>query len=308
VTAVGTAAPVDAAPVASFTATATGLGVAVSSTSTDSDGTVAASAWNWGDGSAPGSGTTATHTYAAAGTYTVTLTVTDDRGATGTTTRTVAVAPVTVPPIASDAFGRTVTGGLGTADTGGAWTAAAGPTRQSVTPGVAELRLDAAGQNTGSYLGGVAQTGADIRTTVQTTTASTGTGTYVYVGGRRVAGQGEYRVRVRITPTGQVYLALSRLVGTTEAFPGGEQLVSGLTYTPGTPLNAHVQVVGTGTTTVRAAVWTTGAEPAAWQLTRTDSTAALQVPGGLGLAAYRPSGTTTPTAVRFTGYTVTAVR
>jgi hypothetical protein len=42
-------------------------------------------------------------------------------------------------------------------------------------------------------------------------------------------------------------------------------------------------------------------------MTRTDTTAALQAAGGVGLAAHRPSGTTAATVVRFTGFTVTPV-
>jgi PKD repeat protein len=303
------AAATNQPPTAAFTVTANGLVASVDGTgSTDSNGTVTGYAWNWGDSTTPGSGATTTHTYAAAGTYTIVLTVTDNGGATGTVSHPVTVsAPQGPPAIVDDTFNRTVTGGLGTADVGGAWTASAGGTRQSVTPGVAEMRLTAAGQNTGSYLGGVAQTSADIRTTLTTTAASTGNGTYVYVTGRRVNGVGEYRVRVRLLANGTVALALSRLTGTTEAFPNGEIIVPGVTYTPGTPLNVHVQVFGTGTTTIRASVWTTGTEPATWQMTRTDTTAGLQANGGIGLAVHRPSGTTANATVRFSTLTVTAV-
>ena len=79
------------------------------------------------------------------------------------------------------------------------------------------------------------------------------------------------------------------------------------TYTAGTPLNVHVQVFGTGTTQVRASVWTTGTEPATFQMSRTDTTAALQALGAVGLNAHRPTGTTAVTAVRITAFTVTPV-
>jgi hypothetical protein len=208
--------------------------------------------------------------------------------------------------LADDTFGRTLTGGLGTADTGGAWTVSAGGTRQSVTPGVAELRLDAAGNNTGAFLGAVSQAGADVRTTFSVTATPTGNGTYVYVTGRRVGSGLEYRVRVRLLADGRVGLALSRLSGGTEAFPGGEVIVPGLTYTAGQALNVRVQVSGTGTTQVTARTWLEGfPEPAAPSLTRTDATAALQAAGGVGLMVHRPSGTTAATAVRFTAFRVT---
>jgi PKD repeat protein len=303
-----TAPPANQAPVAAFTATSTDLTVALDAVgSTDPDGDVVAWAWAFGDGSS-GTGETATHDYATAGTYRVALTVTDDDGATATTEQDVTVsAPPAGPAVlADDTFGRTVTGGLGTADTGGAWTVSGGGTRQSVTPGVAELRLDAAGNNTGSYLGGVSGTRTDVTTTFSLTAAPTGNGTYVYVTGRRVGTGLEYRVRVRLLANGTVGLVLSRLSGGTEAFPGGEVIVPGLTYTAGQALNVRVQVSGTGTTQITARAWLEGSpEPVAPTMTRTDTTATLQEAGAVGLLVHRPTGTTAVTAVRFTAFRVT---
>jgi PKD repeat protein len=299
------------APTAAATATAGGLSVSVDgSGSTDPDGTVTTYAWTFGDGGTA-TGVTATHTYAAAGTYPVTLTVTDDDGATATTTREVTVADDTPPPdpvdpavIAADAFGRTVSGGLGTADVGGAWTASAGAARQSVTPGTATLTVGP-GNNTGSHLGSVSQTSADVRTSFSLGSVPTGGGTYVYVTGRRVSAGNEYRVAVKVGSTGQVSLVLSRLAGGTEAWPGGEVAVPGLTYTAGTTLHVRVRVSGTGTTSVSGSVWADGAaEPATPQLVRTDTTAALQAPGSVGLAAYSSGTATAPVAVRVTALEV----
>jgi hypothetical protein len=101
-----------------------------------------------------------------------------------------------------------------------------------------------------------------------------------------------------------VYLALSRLSGGAETFPGGEIAVSGLTWSAGSTLNVRVQTSGRGTTQVTAKVWTGATEPAAAQLTRTDTTAALQAAGSVGLAAFRPTTATAATAVRFGALTV----
>lgn len=305
---VGPPPPANVAPTASFTAAPAGLAVSLDATgSTDPDGTVAGYAWDFGDG-ATGTGATASHTYAFSGTYSVKLTVTDDRGTTASTTTdvTVLAPPVVVQVVAADTFNRTVTGGLGTADTGGDWTVAAGATRQSVTPGVAELRLDAAGNNTGSFLSGISRADADVRTTFTLSQMPTGNGTYVYVSGRRVGTGLEYRARVRVLADGRIALAVSRLSGGTEAFPGGEVVLPGLTYAPGTAVNVRVKVSGTGTTRVDASVWLDGSvEPATPSVSRTDTTAELQVAGGVGLAAYLPTGTTAATAVRITTFTVT---
>ena len=49
----------------------------------------------------------------------------------------------------------------------------------------------------------------------------------------------------------------------------------------------RLQVTGTNPTTIRLKVWPAGAtEPTAWQTTATDSTAALQGAGAIGLSGY----------------------
>ncbi|WP_231502635.1 PKD domain-containing protein [Blastococcus sp. URHD0036] len=317
VTAVGatpTPPPANVAPTAAFTAQATGLAVAVDGrTSADSDGTVAGYSWNWGDGTAAGSGATASHTYATAGSYTVTLTVTDDDGATATATRPVTLTapggPAQPLVLAADAFERAVTAGLGNADVGGAWTASVGASRLSVASGGAVLSLPTAGNETGAYLGSVAATAVDVRAAVSLSSAPTGTGTFVEIGGRRVGAGNEYTVRMRVAPDGGVFLALSRIVAGTETFPGGETQVAGLTWTPGSVLQVRVRVTGTGTTTVTGAVWATGGtEPVTPQLSRTDTTAALQAPGTVGIGAYRPGSATAATAVRFDDLQVTVAQ
>ncbi|MBN1094882.1 PKD domain-containing protein [Blastococcus sp. TML/C7B] len=313
---VGAPAPVvNQDPVAAFTATPAGLGITVDGTgSTDADGTVASHSWNWGDGTPAGSGATATHTYGAAGTYTVTLTVTDDDGATATTTRPVTVtAPVEEPPVeeppveeppteqplVADEFDRSVTGGLGTADVGGAWTVAAGAARQSVSGGAGVL-ASVKGTNTGSFVGGVSQTRTEVQTRLSLGSVPTGGGSSVYVIGRRVAANQEYRARVRVLADGSVRVGMVRLSGTSDdVLIGAEVLVPGLTYTAGTELDVRVRVAGTGTTELAATVWKAGtAEPVAPTLTRTDTTAALQAPGSVGLFTYLSGSATAPVEVR----------
>ncbi len=114
---------------------------------------------------------------------------------------------------------------------------------------------------------------------------------------------------VKVAADGRVSLTLSRLAGGVEGWPGGEVVVPGLTYTPGMRLDVRVRVSGAGSTDVAATVWAAGtAEPAAPQLVRTDTTAALQAPGAVGIAAYRPASAPAATAVRVSGFEVTAGR
>jgi hypothetical protein len=102
-----------------------------------------------------------------------------------------------------------------------------------------------------------------------------------------------------------VAVAITKLAGSsTEVLVGSEVTVAGLTYTPGTPVNVHLVVSGTGTTQLAATVWTGATEPATPTVTRTDTEAALQAPGAVGLSAYLSGSATSPLAVRFTGLTV----
>jgi large repetitive protein len=66
-------------------------------------------------------------------------------------------------------------------------------------------------------------------------------------------------------------------------------------------LRLRLQASGSGTTSLNAKVWKTGAvEPAAWQATITDTTAGLQTAGGVGVNAYlSTTATTAPVTATF---------
>jgi hypothetical protein len=75
--------------------------------------------------------------------------------------------------------------------------------------------------------------------------------------------------------------------------------VTGPTYTPGTALTVRFEVAGSGPATLRAKAWTAGTqEPAAWQITAADTSAALQRPGGLQVEVYHSKSATAPVTVR----------
>ncbi|MFC5743991.1 LamG-like jellyroll fold domain-containing protein [Actinomadura rugatobispora] len=279
----GTTAP-NQPPTAAFTSACDQLACTFdASGSSDADGTVAGHAWDFGDGST-GTGATPSHTYAAAGEYTVKLTVTDDDGATGQVTHAVTVASQT---LASDAFGRTVASGFGTADTGGAWTGLGNAGALSVSGGAGRVQLPATTNSGGGYLNDVSTTGSDVTVKVAGDKEGTGNGVYFWTLGRRVSGAGEYRARIRFRPSGVVSLQLSRTdAAQVETAVVAEQTVAGLTYAPGQALRLRMQVTGTSPTTLKAKVWADGAAEPDWQLTGTDDTAGLQAAGSVGLRTY----------------------
>lgn len=276
--------PVNGAPTAAFTATPSPLAVAVDGSASTDDGTIVSYAWDFGDGGT-GSGVTANRTYATPGTYTIVLTVTDDQGATGTSSQSVVVPdlPVGPQPFATDAFERTVTNGLGTADLGGAWTLSGSATNFSVASGQGRLRMSGAATGVSAFLPGTS-TDTEIRATLGVDKVGTGGGIYSSVVARRV-GTADYRGRVRFMAGGGVQIFITRN-------QGGETnlanlVVPGLTVGANEMVNVRFQATGTSPTTLRLKVWKVGTtEPAGWQLTTTDSSAALQSGGGVGLVTY----------------------
>lgn len=289
-------------PSASFTTSVSGLTVAVNgSASADPDGTISSYSWDFGDGGTA-TGATAQRTYGAAGTYTITLTVTDNDGATASTTRTVTVTS-TGTASASDAFGRTLASGWGTADTGGTWALNGSSSYFSVGNGVGAMNL-AAGRGPSAYLPGVSTTAADTAVTLSLDKIGNGGGTFLGVAGRRVASN-EYRGKIKVASDGSVTLQITRLAGGSETTLS--QISAGFAVTAGQAVRLRVEVTGTSPTTVSAKVWRVGtAEPAGWMLTSTDTTASLQDAGSVGLMAYLSSAATNaPVIARFDDFTST---
>lgn len=286
--------PANQPPVARFTSSTSGLTVTVdASTSSDADGTIASYAWQFGDGATATGVRPPAHTYAAAGTYTVSLTVTDDDGATGTVT-----APVTVstdPPVttlARDAFERTVASGWGSAEQGGTWTVSPS-TALSVASGKGRI-TNAVGASRTAYLRSVSSAATQLSLSLSPDKVTTGGGLYVSVAGRAVQGQGEYRAKLVLRSDGRAVLSLIRTSSTgAETTIRAGVLVPNLTFTAGSSVRLRVEVTGTNPTTVRARAWNgAAAEPTTWLSTVTDATAALQVPGSVGLVSYYSSSAT----------------
>jgi hypothetical protein len=104
-----------------------------------------------------------------------------------------------------------------------------------------------------------------------------------------------------------VRLFLTRVAGTTETTIATLNTVPGLTLTGGETVEVRFQMQGTSPTQLRAKVWLAGqSEPSTWQLTGSDSTAALQGAGGVGFVTYLSgSSTNAPHTLSFDNLRVT---
>ncbi|WP_374311562.1 metallophosphoesterase, partial [Microbacterium sp.] len=211
-------------------------------------------------------------------------TVSDGTSVTRGPTWSTTVQPPASTPLAADTFTRSATAGWGTAETGGAWTVNS-TTKLSVTGGVGRISSNA-GSTLTATLPTMDATAVDARATVAFDRVPDRALTFTTAA--RQVGSSAYAARVVTNPNGTFTLHAMR-DGT--ALAGGT--VAGSTLTPGAKLRIRIQVEGTSPTTIRARAWLDGAaEPTSWTATATDSTAALQQPGGLRFTSYLSSSAT----------------
>jgi hypothetical protein len=221
-------------------------------------------------------------------------------GGTFTDAFTVGPPPDDPQPLARDDFTRSVTGGWGSAPTGGTWAVTGNAANLQVAAGAGVMALGP-GSTRGATLASLSSTGSDSSVTVSLDRVPGGSGGYATVIGRQV-GTGGYSASAWVKATGAVALVLKQ--GSTAL---SVATVPGLVFTPGTELTLRLQVTGIAPTTVRAKLWPTGQpEPAAWMLSTTDATAALQTAGSVGLQGYLSSTAGPSTTTRFDDYEVRA--
>ncbi|MET0811965.1 MAG: hypothetical protein ABWY03_02850, partial [Microbacterium sp.] len=201
--------------------------------------------------------------------------------------------------LAGDDFGRTAASGWGTSDKGGAWSVLYGAaSAATVADGLAKVALPA-GQTRNLALAGLAVQNVEIQTDFSLAEAPVTGASYAGIVARQTATD-SYQVRVWMQANGAVWLVTQRgnTVLNSYALPGVTRL-GGETYT------LKVNVTGTGTTTIQAKLWATGtAEPAAWQITSTDSAAGAPTTGYVSVHTNRGASATSPGTFTFDNFRV----
>jgi hypothetical protein len=127
--------------------------------------------------------------------------------------------------------------------------------------------------------------------------------------GRKVGGNNDYRAKLWISATGQATLYLAKIVAGAETTLTTQNL-SGITYAAGDQLQIRLQVSGLLPTSLNAKVWkSVQTEPTAWTSSTTDTTAALQAAGSIGLLTYLSrTATNGPVTASFTALAARPVR
>jgi len=293
--------PPPPAPVANFTSAQQAGSLTVDFTDT-STGSPTSWSWDFGDG---GSSTqrNPSRTYAAAGDYSVRLTATNASGSDAVT-KTVSVAAV--PPsstLAADTFGRTVSNGWGSANTGGAYTLEGSSANFSVGGGVGSMVLPATGATRATLLPAVSARDVDITFRVRSDKAAVGGAQYVYGVVRRNSNNA-YRPKIILNTNGTVAVHAGQVVNNSESSVAPSVTVPGLTHTANSFIWVRAQVTGASPTTIRVKAWADGqAEPSAWHFSATNSNSALQTAGAVGLRAYI-SSTNVPITFSFDDFSV----
>jgi CSLREA domain-containing protein len=298
--------PPPPAPVAAFTWSQEAGNLTVDFTDT-STGIIGQRTWDFGD-SVTSTDQNPKHTYATAGDYTVSLTVSNAGGSNSKTSLVSVQAPV-ANTIAADAFSRSTSNSWGSADIGGLYTVQGTIANYSVAGGVGLIAVPAGGITRSALLNDLSQSNVDIRFRVALDKVATGGAYFVYAVARRNSNN-EYRPQLIFKANGSVSVQASVLIGGSESSLGAAVVVPGVTQAVGAFIWVHAQITGANPTTVRINAWADGQpEPAGWLFSATNSAAAVQSAGAVGLRTYVASAATNaPVTFSFDDYSVSLIQ
>jgi DNA-binding beta-propeller fold protein YncE len=208
--------------------------------------------------------------------------------------------------VASDSFGRTVSGGWGSADVGGPWTILDSASSWSVSPGAGSINVPATAQRR-AVLGGVSVQDVDLLSKLTLPRCTTaGKACDAFLLGRVSSGSNPTNYRVGVVQgagSSDILLRAQRSDGTNLA----SDLDTGIPAADGAQVMLRVEFQGVNPTVIRARAWLAGTtEPSSWLLNVTDNDPAEQTAGAVGLRA-RNEDTSGAHTFTFQNYTATTL-
>jgi hypothetical protein len=216
------------------------------------------------------------------------------RPATGPTTN-----PADIAVLARDSFARSVAGGWGSAEVGGAYVAS-GAGQLGVTNGlgVASLSPDQRGQ---VLLPAAASRDVVFEYTVDLDHAQRTGETVVYAILRSSGETSAYRLAIHFAPT-VVYAGIDKLVDGAVVSLGSDVAVTGQAPGNAIPpaLRLRVEASGSDPTTLRLRAWPAAEpEPNEWHVSVIDWTGQLQGSGAIGIGWQTDARETAPVVLHF---------
>ncbi|MFJ5259084.1 hypothetical protein ACIQAC_01235 [Streptomyces sp. NPDC088387] len=201
-------------------------------------------------------------------------------------------------PALWDQFARTVAGGWGAPDAGGAWTVTGTAADYSVGSGVGSVAQPSVGI---AHLTLTPAPGPDVDLYVDVATSVLASGASLFTGPllRAVDNNNHYSCRVDFTTAAAVNMTVRKRVAGVETQLG--TYTSGLTHVAGTFYRVRVQSAGT---TLRAKIWLASTpEPRQWQIEVTD--ASLTAAANVGSRSFANTGSTAVSPVmRFDNFLI----
>jgi RHS repeat-associated protein len=205
---------------------------------------------------------------------------------------------------ASDAFNRTVTGGWGTADVGGAWSGT--DSTFSVSPGGGKVTLSSA-TNKNANLTAVAARDQEVLVKLNVNKLATGGTTTAWVALRRQSSTTYYSAQVAFNTSHTISLSFVRTSNGTSTTIGSG--IAAPTHLATDSYWLRVQISGTTATNGKMRLWKVGTtEPTTWTVNSTDNATptALRGTGHVGVR-FQVAGSGFPIVGTFSALAFTSI-
>lgn len=216
-------------------------------------------------------------------------------------------------PDVTDTYSRAVSSGLGSTDTGQAYTTSGGAAGDyNVANGVATISMSAVNSSRWATIT-APYADVDLHIAASTPVVPTGGSHFYALTARFVDTNNSYLGRIDFATDGTLALTIRKRIGGVETQLAGGT-VAGLLFDPGTVVHVRLQVIGAvaGTAVARARIWIDGTpEPAGWQAwtdgTFNPTADGLTAAGSVGIRTILSSINTNalPVVASFDNFTVT---